>query len=133
NRWYVAGEDEALAQRFPAAMTPWDRVGHLWDCGRAPDKPDHPDHKLAQVLQHGFFALLPSLDPALLSAIVARGLAATKAGDFSPAIANLLRGSAELPRAPSPASNLDELLATDDLRAALGRIACTYDGGHIME
>jgi FkbM family methyltransferase len=133
NRWYVSNEDSALAQRFPAAMTPWDRVGHLWDCGRAPDKPDHPDHKLAQVLQHGFFALLPSLAPALLKTVVTRGLEATEAGDFSPAIANLLRGSAELPRTASPAADLDGLLATDDLRAALGRIACTYDGGHIME
>jgi hypothetical protein len=25
------------------------------------------------------------------------------------------------------------LLASDELRAALGRIACMYDGGHLLE
>ena len=105
----------------------------LWDCGRAPDQSEHPDHKLAKLLQGGFFALLPSLDPDLLRAILERGLDATKAGAFSPAVAAALLGSAEFPRAPSPAPDLATLLATDELRAALGRIACTYDGGHIME
>ena len=33
---------------------------------------DHPDHKLAQVLQQGFFAELPSLDPALLRRLIER-------------------------------------------------------------
>jgi FkbM family methyltransferase len=133
NRWYVADEEAALAQRFPKEVTPWDRVGHLWDCGRASDKPDHPDRKLAQVLQHGFFALLPLLDPVLLKAVVERGLDGTKAGDFCPAVAAMLKGSAEFPGTPSPATDLAGLLATDELRAALGRIACTYDGGHIMD
>jgi hypothetical protein len=77
--------------------------------------------------------MLPSLDPALLKAIVQRGLEATKAGPFSPAAAAALIGSPEFPRAASPASDLAMLLATDELRAAMGRIACTYDGGHIRE
>ena len=74
NRFYVAEEETALAARFPAEPAPWDRVGHLWDCGRAPERPDHPDHKLAQVLLQGFFAALPSLDPALLRRLIERGL-----------------------------------------------------------
>ena len=45
-----------------------------------------------------------------------------------------LRGTAEFPRtAREPAADLAALLATDQLRAALGRIACMYDGGHLLE
>ena len=133
NRCYVAEEEAALAERFPTQPAAWDQVGHLWDCGRAPDKPEHPDHALAKILQSGFFAALPSLDPTLLRGLIERGLEATKAGPFSPAVAATLLGSAEFPRPPSPAPDLAALIGTDELRAALGRIACAYDGGHIME
>jgi FkbM family methyltransferase len=130
NRFYVADEAADLAQRFPPEPTPWDRVGHLWDCGKAPERPDHPDHALAAVLQAGLFASLPTLEPALIERLIARGLAATGAGLFSAAIADRLVGAAELPRprAMTP-PDLARLLATDELRAALGRIACRYDGG----
>jgi FkbM family methyltransferase len=133
NRFYVADEEAGLAARFPKEPAPWDRVAHLWDCGRAPDRPNHPDHALAKLLQEGFFATLPSLPPAQLAQLIERGLETTKAGPFSPAIAVALRGTAELPRAPAAATDLAALLATDELRAALGRIACMYDGGHLLE
>ncbi len=133
NRFYVAREEAALAARFPPEPAPWDRVQHLWDFGRAPDRPDHPDHTLAKVLLSGFFATLPLLEPALLARLVDRGLEATKAGAFGPAVAKALIGLAELPRPPAIDGDLARLLDTDALRAALGRIACTYDGGHIME
>jgi FkbM family methyltransferase len=133
NRFYVAQEEPTLAERFPREPAPWDRVQHLWDFGRAPDKVEHPDHALAKVLQSGFLAALPSLDTALLARVVERGLEATKAGGFGPAVAMLLIGTAEQPRAPAAADDLAALLDTDALRAALGRIACAYDGGHIMD
>ncbi len=134
NRFYVANEEAALTKRFPAEPAPWDKVAHLWDCGRAPERPDHPDHALARVLQAGFFAALPSLDPVLLECLVQRGLAATGiAGDLTPAGAQMLAGTAEFPRVQPPAADLAALLDGDRLRAALGRIASTYDGGHIME
>ena len=45
-----------------------------------------------------------------------------------------LLGTAEFPRAArEPAADLAALLETDQLRAALGRIACMYDGGHLLE
>ena len=47
-------------------------------------------------------------------------------------VADLL-GTAEFPRARMARDDLPSLLATDEFRAALGRIACAYDGGHIME
>jgi hypothetical protein len=108
-------------------------VQHLWHYGRAPDKTEHPDHALAAILQHGFFALLPSLDRVLLEAIIERGLAARqpKLG-VTPAVAHQLLGAAEYPGSHS-AVNFPELLDSDALRGALGRIACAYDGGHIME
>jgi hypothetical protein len=105
----------------------------LWDFGHAPERPDHPDHALARVLQAGLLAELPLLEPALLHRLVARGLEASGAGPFSAANAERLLGSAELPRPRTPARDLAGLLDTDALRAALGRIACRYDGGHLDE
>jgi len=131
NRFYVAEEAEDLATRFPATPAAWDTVKHLWDCGRAPERPDHPDHKLAQALQQGFFAELPSLDPILLRRLIERGLDGVRPSGSDPMA---LLGTAEFPRAPTTsAANLAQLLETDQLRAALGRIACMYDGGHLLE
>jgi len=133
NRFYVADEAAELAQRFPPEPAPWDRVQHLWDCGKAPERPDHPDHALAVILQAGLLAALPLLEPALIERLVALGLEVTGSGPFSATIAERLRGSAELPRARTPASDLADLIDSDDLRAALGRIACRYDGGHLED
>jgi hypothetical protein len=129
NRFYVADEAAELAQRFPGEPAPWDRVQHLWDFGRAPERPDHPDHTLAAVLQAGLFAALPTLEPALIERLIARGLEAAGAGPFSPAASQRLLGSAELPGPPTPAADLAGLIGTDQMRAGLGRIACRYDGG----
>jgi len=109
NRFYLAEEAADLAARLPTEPAPWDTVAHLWDCGRAPQRPDHPDHTLAKALVEGFLAELPSLDRALLARLIERG---------DPALA-----SADLPAR----------LAADPMRAALGRIACMYDGGHLPE
>jgi FkbM family methyltransferase len=144
NRFYVAEEAKDLVARFPAEPAPWDTVKHLWDCGRAPERADHPDHKLAQVLLQGFFAELPSLEPVLLRRLIERGLdgvrphahalAAGAGGDMGSDPTAALLGTAEFPRASQPPSaDLAQLLETDRLRAALGRIACMYDGGHLLE
>jgi len=132
NRFYVAEEAAELAERLPPEPAPWDRVHHLWDCGRAPYRPDHPDHALARALLDGFFASLPLLDAAVLAGVIARGLGAGAATSWS-STARTLIGTAELPKPPAPAADLMALLQSDALRAALGRIACTWDGGHLME
>jgi FkbM family methyltransferase len=132
NRFYVAEEAKDLAARFPAEPAPWDSVKHLWDCGRAPERSDHPDYKLAQVLQQGFFAELPALDAALLRRLIGRGLEGVRPSGSDTMTA--LRGTSEFPRSMGePAADLAALLETDQLRAALGRIACMYDGGHLLE
>jgi FkbM family methyltransferase len=134
NRFYVAEEAKDLAHRLPAKAAPWDKVAHLWDCGRAPERADHPDHVLARTLQSGFFAALPSLEPALLVRLLERGLEAAGTGHVSPAVANALIGKAEFPRpAATATTDLAALLDGDQLRAALGRIACMYDGGHVLD
>jgi FkbM family methyltransferase len=129
NRFYVADEAAALAARFPAEPAPWERVRHLWDFGRAPERSDHPDHVLATVLQAGLSAMLPMLEPGLIERLVVRGLEATGAEPYPAGGAEGLVGTAELPRPRTPAPDLAALLRTDEVRAALGRIACRYDGG----
>lgn len=138
NRYYVASEHGALKSRFPAVPAPWDRVGHLWDCGRAADRKDHPDRKLAEALIAGLFAELPRLaadEPQRLAALVSRGLDAPRLkADPKPVLADLV-GACEQPRPGDAASvaSLEQMLASDQVRAALGRIACMYDGGHLLE
>jgi FkbM family methyltransferase len=143
NRFYVADEAAELAARFPPEPAPWDRVQHLWDFGRAPERPDHPDHALAKVLQAGLFASLPSLDATLLRQLIERGSSGARpfapggetgrvAAKGSDPAAQLL-GTAEFPRTAEPAADLAALIETDQFRAAFGRIACMYDGGHLPE
>jgi FkbM family methyltransferase len=147
NRFYVADEAKELAARLPDEPAPWDKVQHLWDCGRAPDRPAHPDHVLARTLMEGFFSVLPALEPALLRQIIERGLDGVRPYGSDLALATggtggsdpmaptaALLGTAEFPRPPTaPPADLAALLETDQLRAALGRIACMYDGGHLLE
>jgi FkbM family methyltransferase len=128
NRFYVANECAEIASRFPSEPAPWDCVQHLWDFGRAPERPDHPDHALAQTLVRGFLASLPSLDRQQLMRIL------DASGVFPADLPKLIVGVAEYP-GPHSASDTDisRLMQSDRVRAALGRIASAYDGGHLME
>jgi FkbM family methyltransferase len=131
NRFYIADEAAALAKRLPKVPTPWHDIPHLFDCGQAPMAAKHPDHALAKALLTGFFASLPAIDPTLLRCLIERGLAPDQKLDT---LAAALFGSAEYPGASTSApKDWTCLLASDRVRAALGRIACTYDGGHIMD
>ncbi len=143
NRFYVANEAKHLAARLPAEPTPWDKVGHLWDNGRVLDRPDHPDRRLAAVLTAGLMSVLPraaSQSPELLGLLITRGLLALdkagaldKTGAPSPEMLAALVGTAEQPGGVPDVASLEGLLASDAFRAALGRIACMYDGGHLMD
>lgn len=135
NRFYVAEEAADLAERLPAKPAAWDRVGHLWDCGRAPERVDHPDHALARTLVAGLMAELPSLPQGTLERLLSAGLAADRKTLTEAEVAALLVGKAEFPRAGAiaPSRERADLLASDAVRAALGRIACMYDGGHLLE
>ncbi len=137
NRFYVADEAANLKSRFPEKPAAWDHVAHLWDCGLAATAVAHPDHALARTLVAGFLASLPALDPALLRCLIERGATETKQACDGDALRALVIGSMEYPGSAEVdaklPSGIEALLLTDRFRAALGRIACTYDGGHIMD
>jgi FkbM family methyltransferase len=110
NRFYVAEEARDIAARFPAQRAPWDSVRHMYEIGRAPDNPNHPDHALTGILARGFWSILPYLPRDLLAEILERGRAQSQ------------MSTAEFSRAA---------LDSDEFRARLGRIACGYDGGQL--
>jgi FkbM family methyltransferase len=112
NRFYVAQECPEIFARLPSERAPWDKVTHMYEIGRAPENARHPDHALAQELGRGFWASLPYLDRDLIAEILRRARANSRraaATDFSAAI------------------------DTEAFRASLGRIACGYDGGQIVD
>ena len=109
NRFYVAAECADVLERMPRERAPWDAVTHMYEIGRAPDNPNHPDFALADELARGFWASLPALDDQTLAMILAR--------------ARQCKGAER--------KALDEQVRTEAFLAALGRIACTYDGGHV--
>ena len=107
NRFYVANECPEIWERLPAERAPWEAVTHMYEIGRAPVEPNHPDHLLAQQLARGFWANLPNMSEQQIQELLLRGK--TSADDA----ADLNRDAAQL-------------------RIALGRIACGYDGGQII-
>ena len=111
NRFYVAEECPDVLARLPAERGDWAAVTHMYEIGKAPDNPAHPDHVLAGELARGLWAELPSLDAGTLARLLARARGLDPAG----------------PEAKALAGSLD----TETMRAALGRIACGYDGGQI--
>ena len=112
NRFYVAEEHRGILARLPSERAPWHAVRHMYEIGRAPENKLHPDHALAQDLARGFWASLPYLDTGLLTSLLARARRISKSDDLA-----------------ALASTVD----TEQFRAALGRVACGYDGGQIVD
>jgi FkbM family methyltransferase len=146
NRFYVAREEEALIARFPKAAAPWLVVPHLGHTNRAPERTDHPDHAFARALVGGFLAKLPQLDCKLLLSLLLDGTDAElrrkpDGCDRATAIARLfpkdkhpdgVPGATEI-EARDMRELYAKLMATDQFRVMLGRIAASYDGGQILE
>lgn len=140
NRFYVANESSELRSRFPAEPAPWSCVQHLWDFGRAAERQDHPDHTLAADLVAGFLAALPTLDQSLLVDLLQRSPSRQSDRDDPLDVARRWLGTAEFPGQTAPlraeadlTKVLQDLMDSDRFRAALGRIASAYDGGHLMD
>jgi FkbM family methyltransferase len=112
NRFYVAQEHPDIMARLPTERAPWHAVRHMYEIGRAPENEQHPDHVLAQELARGFWASLPYLDPSLITSILARVRRITKHDEFAA---------------------LASMVDSEPFRAALGRVACGYDGGQIVD
>jgi FkbM family methyltransferase len=111
NRFYVAQEHPEIMARIPSEPTPGHAVRHLGELGRAPENKQHPDHPLAQDLVRGFWANLPYLDAELIASLLSRARQ-TKSDERAALVA---------------------AVDTEAFRAALGRIACGYDGGQIID
>lgn len=112
NRFYVAQEQREVMARLPTERAPWHAVRHMYEIGRAPESEQHPDHALAKDLARGFWASLPHLDPSLVTSILTRARGITGHDDLAA---------------------LASMIETEQFRAALGRIACGYDGGQIFD
>jgi len=112
NRFYVAQEHPEIMARLPTERAPWRSVRHMYEIGRAPENKEHPDHALAQDLARGFWASLPHLDTSLITSILGRARRITKHDDFAA---------------------LASMVESEQFRASLGRIACGYDGGQIID
>jgi FkbM family methyltransferase len=126
NRFYVAEEHPAIFARLPSQRAPWESVTHMYEIGRAPENAQHPDHKLALELARGFWASLPYLDRDLIGEILRRA----RGGSRRPA------GKGGAAGEKGAVTEPQETVATIDserFRAALGRIACGYDGGQIVD
>ena len=112
NRFYVAEEHPEIVARLPSGRAPWHAVRHMYEIGRAPENSQHPDHALAQDLARGFWASLPHLDASLITSLLAR---ARRISD------------------PGGLAALASTVESEQFRASLGRIACGYDGGQIVD
>lgn len=111
NRFYVAGECADVLERLPAERGDWGAVTHMYEIGKAPVNAAHPDHALAAELARGLWAELPSLDIETVTKLLARARGIDLTSPEAAALAREVDG--------------------DAMRAALGRIACGYDGGQI--
>jgi hypothetical protein len=112
NRFYVAQEHPDILARLPRERADWHAVRHMYEIGRAPENALHPDHALAKDLARGFWATLPYLDPALIATLLRR---------------------ARRDASPEELAALEQSVESEAFRASLGRIACGYDGGQIVE
>jgi FkbM family methyltransferase len=112
NRFYVAQEHPEIMARLPSERASWHAVRHMYEIGRAPENSQHPDHALAQDLARGLWASLPYLDPDLITSLLSRARRISKPDEFAA---------------------LASTVGTEAFRAALGRVACGYDGGQIVD
>ncbi len=121
NRFYVAAEETELLARHPKQPASWGAVRHLYEFGRAPDNPQHPDHALARRLVSAFLASLPGrADESLAALLQGLGVPLPEEGDAAESTG-------------SPATRYRALAGSDAFRAALGRIAAPYDGGLMLD
>ncbi len=112
NRFYVAEEHPAIFERLPRERADWHAVRHMYEIGRAPENENHPDHTLARDLALGFWAMLPWLEPAQIAALLAQA-----------------RGIEDAKERAALAATVD----SEAFRLSLGRIACGYDGGQVVQ
>jgi FkbM family methyltransferase len=109
NRFYVDRGQPAVLAAMPRERAPWNAATHMYEIGKAPENPAHPDHELAREITKAFWAMLPRLDEALL--------------------VTLLESARQL--SEGERERLRREVGSERFKASLARIACGYDGGQI--
>jgi FkbM family methyltransferase len=138
NRYYVAEEARALADRLRAGPKWYAGGTQIGNFKQAADDPAHPDHRLALLLRGLEMAQLPLTDPAVLSGALTAGIPdldrRATAADVA-AVAARLFGA---PPAPQQGCDIAvtgretirdvyaKMIESDAFRAACGRIAASY-------
>ena len=109
NRFYVDRDQPAILEAMPRERAQWDAVTHMYEIGKAPENPAHPDHELALEITKAFWAMLPRLEGELVT--------------------DLLSSVRKLSEAER--QQLSKDVQSERFKASLARIACGYDGGQI--
>jgi len=138
NRYYVAGEHRALADRLREGPKWYAGGPQIGNFGKAANDPAHPDHALARKLAGLDMAALPLTDRSVLLDTLTAGIAdrdrpATDA-DIAAITARLLGASAALQQSVDIAVTTGKtirdvyakMIESDAFRAACGRIAASY-------
>jgi FkbM family methyltransferase len=140
NRYYLAEEAGALADRFATAPASFDERLQFRNVKPAVTDEGHPDHRLAALVARAAMIRLPLLEPGLLVELLTADLPAAdlarRAGpeDVAEAIGRLFgegHGADSLPDLAVPAgATVREVYAalagTDAFRTACGRISASY-------
>jgi FkbM family methyltransferase len=139
NRYYVAEEAGDLAHRFDAAPATFDDVFQFRNVKAALDDGAHPDHRLAILLAGADMTRLPLMDRGVLLELLTAGIASAElegpagAADIAGAIERLFGpdhapsvADLALPPAPRLRDVYAAIIASDQFRAACGRISASY-------
>lgn len=139
NRYYVADEHGALAERLAAAPASFDGIAQFRNFKPALDDPSHPDHRIARLLAGEDMVRLPLWPPERMVERLTAGIKATTLNRAAaPAdIAAVHQRLFASPLPPGWAAALrlgpqasirgvyERLVVSDEFRAACGRISAS--------
>jgi FkbM family methyltransferase len=134
NRYYVAEEAQALAEKLTAGPKWYADGPQIGNYKPAADDPTHPDHHLARLLAGADMATLPLMDRSVLLDALTAGIPDLDRPADAPDIAAIrvrLFGSAA-PQHTTPLARetirevYRRIIDSDAFRAACGRIAASY-------
>ena len=139
NRYYVADEHGALAERLAAAPAAFDGIAQFRNFKPALDDPSHPDHRIARLLAGEDMVRLPLWPPERMVERLTAGIEATtlnraaEPADIA-AVHQRLFASPLPPGWPAalrlgPRASVrgvyERLVVSDEFRAACGRISAS--------
>ena len=137
NRYYVAGEYGALADRLAAEPPSFEGVAQFRNFKPALDDASHPDHRLAALFAGADMVRLPLLGTDALIQRLTAGLLASELDRLATAADSLAiqehlfgsppAGESQRPHRNATIRNLyASVVASEQFRAACGRISASY-------